>query len=164
MNYVLLGVGLLGVGLVCVYLIYLNYTKNNQIKKLRSEKKTLRDLKDSLKDENHSLKLEKNELEHSKIKLNGKIKEITLDNNYLKYQLVEVSKLIQKIMKIKPSTDGKFDDGFNPASLFADDKQPKEKGEKKSSYNVEDILIEIGQKGISNISKDKLDFLNKNNK
>lgn len=143
----------LGIGLVCAYLIYLNYTKNKQIK-------SLIETRDKLKIKNDSIKLELEEKKQLNIKLNGVINQLVLENNHFKNQLVGISKFFKKLTSFKQNNlEGTFGD-FNPSSLFNEDIK---KEVKKPTYTIDDILTEIGQKGISNISKEKLEFL-KNNK
>lgn len=139
-------------------IVWLSIDKYNNQKTLLNLTKEV----DKLKKEKYSLTLANNELSHDKIKLDGILKKVVLENNFFKDQLTKISKLM--IGFTSPLKNGKMVDpllGFDPSTFFnGDERYTKTQNIKKeTTYNVDDILIEIGEVGIKNVSKDKLDFL-----
>jgi len=101
------------------------------------------------------LKNHNNELEN--IKLDGKNKQLTLENIYLQTSISEITKMLKSINPMK-SDDmrGMFD-----SAMFSMDSEIEKN---KPKYNIDDILDEIAENGISKISKEKMEFLKKNTK
>lgn len=124
---------------ICIIIIN---KKNNLINNLKTDKiEYLKQYKEALK----------RELEISK-KLTFLLKE----NLKLKDDILDMGYIIHK--SIEPDDIGQMFDSFNDSF---NEKLNYNKNVKK--YNTDDILTEIYKNGISNVSKEKMDFL-KNNK
>lgn len=103
----------------------------------------------------NTVKKENERLLIENVKVVGDNKKITLEYIAIKDMWTKLERQASEMLMSmgRPSTELDFSDMFN---------KPKES--KKVKYDVDDILNEINQKGISNIEKEKLDFLKQFNK
>lgn len=87
------------------------------------------------------------------------LKQVLEDNKSLSNQYIKLKKLFESFRNsINEVTD---DESSYSVDYYNNDYNKKEK---EKTYNIDDILEEINIKGISNVDKDKLNFLNNINK
>lgn len=152
MIYLIGGVAVVLILLVLIiHLMNVNTEKTKQVEKYKS-KNTF------IENENNRLNLLVTEFSKNNKRYEKKIIEVTTENSMLANNLNQISRMLDKMAK---------EGGLNPdmmGSMFGKTSGDDIYTKQKPKYNVDDILLEINQKGISNISKEKMEFLKKNSK